>query len=275
MLNRSNIKRFIPPIVFSLIRSLNYQDNSIYSGNFKTWNDAMENSVGYSAHSILEKCKNSILKIKNNEAVFERDSVLFNEPQYPWPLIACLQHIALENRNTLKVIDFGGSLGSTYFQSKIFLEHLDQLSWTVVEQENFVECGLKNFVDNHLNFEYTITDTLNNTGPVNCMILSGVLQCLEEPFKLIDEVLNTNIKYLLLDRTSFITGEPRLMVLKINDIGQKASYPLWFFNEEELLVAITSKYDLLTEFDSTADGTFKNAENETMYWKGYLFKIKN
>ena len=269
----SFIKLFIPLIILTKLRLVKYKDNNIYTGNFKTWKNAMASSVGYNSPSILENCKNSILKVKNNEAIFERDSVLLNHPEYPWPLIACLQHIALEKDNTLNLIDFGGSLGSTYFQSRTFLNHIDQLNWTIVEQKNFVDCGLEHFVDDRLNFNYTIADALKNNRP-NCILLSGVLQCLEDPFKILNEVINTKTEYLLLDRTSFITGEPRLTVLRIDDTKYEASYPLWFFNEQELLAVILEKYDLLIDFDSTADGAFLTAEREKMYWKGYFLKIK-
>lgn len=269
----SFLKLFTPPIVLDKLRLLKYKDNNIYTGNFKTWSDAVSDSIGYNSSSILENCKNSILKVKNDEAIFERDSVLLDRPQYAWPLIASLQHIALENNNSLNIIDFGGSLGSTYFQIRPFTKHFKQLNWTIIEQKNFVDCGLKYFSDEHLNFKYTIADALKANTP-NCILLSGVLQCLEDPFKMLNEVIDTKTEYLLLDRTSFITGEPRITVLKINDNNHQVSYPLWFFNEDELLAIILKKYDLLIDFDSTADGAFLTAEKKKMYWKGYFFKIK-
>jgi putative methyltransferase (TIGR04325 family) len=38
-------------------------------------------------------------------------------------------------------LDFGGSLGSSYFQNKKFLDALRLVEWNVVEQENFVATG--------------------------------------------------------------------------------------------------------------------------------------
>ena len=45
--------------------------------------------------------------MKNGEAVYERDSVLFDEIQYSWGLLAGLQKAALENDGKLCVLDFG------------------------------------------------------------------------------------------------------------------------------------------------------------------------
>ena len=61
-------------------------------------------------------------KVKNGEAVYERDSVLFDEIQYSWGLLAGLEKAALEHDGKLCVLDFGGSLGSTYYQNKQFSE---------------------------------------------------------------------------------------------------------------------------------------------------------
>src|SRR5687767_3100200 len=84
----------------------------MWQGNYADWNEAILNSSGYNEMSIFEKVRNSLRKVKTGEAVYERDSVLFDKIQYAWPLLACLENIAIENDNTLHVIDFGGSLGS-------------------------------------------------------------------------------------------------------------------------------------------------------------------
>ena len=111
-----------------------------FSGNFSSWNEAAAMATGYQAAPILDKVKTAVLKVKRGEAVYERDSVLFNEVEYSWPLLATLNWIAAQNNGGLKVVDFGGSLGSSYFQNRKFLEPLD-IKWNVIEQENFVKAG--------------------------------------------------------------------------------------------------------------------------------------
>ncbi len=58
-------------------------------------------------------------KVVAGEAVYERDSVVFDHLEYAWPLLACLLQIAAERRS-LRVIDFGGSLGSSWRQNRRF-----------------------------------------------------------------------------------------------------------------------------------------------------------
>src|SRR4051812_2697231 len=89
-----------------------------WSGDFRSWQDAEKKSVGYDAQEIVEKVTRSVLKVKNAKAVYERDSVLFDKIEYSWPLLSALLWIALKKNNELSVVDFGGSLGSSYFQNK-------------------------------------------------------------------------------------------------------------------------------------------------------------
>lgn len=76
---------------------------------------------GYDSHKILDKCKRATLEVVNGNAVYERDSVLFDAIQYSWGLLAGLQYAAICTNNKLNVIDFGGSLGLTYHQNSNFL----------------------------------------------------------------------------------------------------------------------------------------------------------
>jgi len=51
-------------------------------------------STGYDNDMILEKTRLALLKVKNGEAAYERDSVVFEDIQYAWPLLAGLLWVA-------------------------------------------------------------------------------------------------------------------------------------------------------------------------------------
>lgn len=61
-------------------------------------------------------------------------------------------------RGALKVCDFGGSLESTYYQNKKFLDKITDVSWGVVEQRHFVDAGKKDFEDDRLKFFNTVDE---------------------------------------------------------------------------------------------------------------------
>src|SRR4051812_28170712 len=79
-------------------------------GNYTTWEEARKQCTGYDDLAIVEKVKSSVLKVKNGEAAYERDSVLFDEIQYSRPLLDAFQQVAAGSSGVLHVIDFGGSL---------------------------------------------------------------------------------------------------------------------------------------------------------------------
>ena len=250
------IKYSVPPvflIVYKKILNKNtinqLNNESIWSGNFPDWISASEATEGYQASQILAKVKDSVLKVKNGEAVYERDSVIFNEIQYSWALLAILLKIAIENNNKLSIIDFGGSLGTSYFQNKHFLTDLEELKWSVVEQEHFVKTGSDEIADNHLNFYFSIEEA-QKVVRHNVLLLSGVIQCLDRPYDWIDKFLNYNFEYIIIDRTTFTTEiKDRLAIQNVPENIYKASYPTWFFNEQKFIEIFESHYDLIARFE--------------------------
>lgn len=131
------IRQFIKK---SLVKILE-RNNSLRTKEYYSYEEANANGEGYEAKEILDKVKNSLQKVKKGEAVYERDSVIFDDLQHNWVLVATLQKIAIEKNLQLKVIDFGGSLGSTYFYVKKVLPNEIFISWSIVEQKHYVECG--------------------------------------------------------------------------------------------------------------------------------------
>lgn len=241
------IKDLVPLIVTKFINKIK-KNSKIY----KTWSGASKNSIGYDSEIILKKVKEALLRVKNGEAVYERDSVLFDKIEYPWPLLANLLWIASQNNNNLNVIDFGGSLGSSYFQNLNYLKHLNYLRWNIVEQKSFVDCGKEFFEDENLKFFYTINECLKTQKP-DVIILSSVLQYLEKPYDLIEEIINHNIKYILIDRTYFSEKEKdKISVQVVTKDIYKVSYPCWFFSLKKFLNIFIDHYRLISDFEDYA-----------------------
>jgi putative methyltransferase (TIGR04325 family) len=265
---------FVLPIFILIYRKIvpKKEKVGIWAGDFTSWEEAQLNCSGYDSDIILEKCKNALLKVKNKEAVYERDSVLFDKIQYSWGLLAGLQKVAIENNNNLNVLDFGGSLGSTYYQNKAFLSGLKKLGWNIVEQAHFVDCGKQNFENEQLNFYHTIEECTQNSKP-NVLLLSSVLQYLENPNQWIEKFNNLQIEYVIIDRTAFIdSDEDVLTIQNVAESIYKASYPAWFFNEEKLIQKF-NKYEF-TAFNSFVETQIVLNNNQHAYWKGFILKLK-
>lgn len=242
-----------------------------WSGPFSSWEEASKVCGGYDDELILEKCKNSLLKVKRGEAVYERDSVLFNRVEYNFPVLAGLQRAALGNNDgSLCVLDFGGSLGSTYFQNREFLKPVKDLKWCIVEQDNFVRCGKEYFEDDSLKFFYSMEQAFAFHFP-DVLLLSSVLQYLEDPYAFLHKVMGLQVEYIIIDRTSFLPdNEDVLMVQHVPESIYKASYPHWFFSETKFLRQFKTHYEELVR----ADSIFQlNIDGARSYFR--IFKRRN
>ena len=271
---RKIIKALTPPIIFNLLHQpIPIVNMSPWRGNYQSWAQAIDDSGGYNDETILNRVKDATLQVRHGQAVYERDSVLFNKKQYSWGLLAALQASAIQG-GELSILDFGGSLGSTYYQNRDFLKSI-KFIWHIVEQPHFVDAGKKHFKDDQLDFFYTVEESVKADQP-NVLLLSSVLQYLADPFQWIDKMLALNIDNIIIDRTSFISGDTaRITVQTVPEEIYKASYPCWFFHETAFLNTFTDRYDLIADFNSYADSSRMSEDGEHMYWKGYFLKRKN
>ncbi len=263
------LKKLLPPIVIDfLVRFKNRKYG--WHGNYKSWQDAQKNSTGYDSDEILRKVRNSMLKVKNNEAAYERDSVIFDEIQYSWPLLAGLMFAAALSGGKIRVLYFGGSLGSTYFQNKKFLDNFEEVSWCIVEQKKFVDVGISDFQDERLKFFYDVKSCMEIEKP-NILILSGVLQYLEKPYETLDELLSHRFEFVIVDRTPFSIINKEIITLQIvPPYIYNASYPCWFFEELKLLNYFKKRnFKLIEKFDAL-DGKTTN-----ICFKGFIFRRLN
>ena len=269
------IKKFIPPVFLELKNKLSGKKDVIYwHGRYKNWDEAKKKSKGYADEIILEKCKNALLAVKNGHAVAERDGILLNQTEYSWPVVAVLQKSAIENDNNLCVLDFGGSLGTSYFQNRLFLDEMKSVHWCIVEQPHFVACGKEHFENHQLHFFSTIEECLQKFTP-QVVLLSGVLPYLEQPFVWLDKFLQLGIRYFILDRV--LVSEDNEDIISVQHISKdlyEASYPLWIFNRTNLLKRFLNKYELIAEF-TPVDKQSVVIDGRNARYSGMLFSTKN
>lgn len=265
-----SVRDLLPPVILKRYQML--QGRYGYCGSYATWGEAKKNSTGYDSELILGKVRNSLLKVKRGEAVYERDSVLFDTVHYSWPLLAGLLWIASQKENRINLVDFGGSLGSTYYQNRKFLSHLKELRWNIVEQKRFVESGKRDFENGHLRFYHELEECFFEQRP-DAILFSSAIQYLERPYPLLEKVISLGFEFLLFDRTTFIeSGEDRITLQRVPPDIYEASYPAWFFNKEKFLDYFSAEYELVVEFEALA-GTIPLGDCFG-YDKGFIFRKK-
>jgi putative methyltransferase (TIGR04325 family) len=215
-------------------------------GDYNSWAEASKVSVGYNSDKILIKVAEATQTVLRGDAEFERDSVLFYEKEYQFHILTALLWIALNNNKHLSVLDFGGALGSTYIQNRVFLDKLN-VNWNIVEQQNFVDAGKQLFQNGRLRFYNTVDECMQHQSP-QLVLLSSVLAYLPAPYELLDEIFKLNLEYLILDKHPLIEAQnDRLTVQTVPPSIYDASYPSWFFSKKKFYAFLSSKYDIVYE----------------------------
>lgn len=268
-------KWLLPPIVLVPFRP-GYRDAPdsaprLHRGDYPDWPSAIAAAKGYDAANILEIQRAAMRKVRDGKAVYERDSVIFDEIEYFFPTLAALLLIASRKGNRLSVLDFGGALGSSYYQNRDMLSHLADLSWHVVEQGHFVSAGQAEFQNDQLRFFPTIEASAAVRLP-DVVLLSSVLQYLEKPMALLAEIAALSPDYILVDRTPVMDeGRERIVVQTVPPSIYPASYACRLFAPGAIETALAPAYQLLYHFDAHV-GTVIPVDNGIARYRGALFR---
>jgi putative methyltransferase (TIGR04325 family) len=242
-----------------------------YRGDYRDWASAIAAGKGYDATNILEIQRASMRKVRDGEAVYERDSVLFEKIEYFFPTLAALLLIASRNNNRLSVLDFGGALGSSYYQNRELLSHLSSLSWHVVEQAHFVAAGQAEFQNEQLRFYPSIADSWAARRP-DVVLFSSVLQYLEKPIDMLNQVADLRPDYILVDRTTVLDrGRERIVVQTVPPSIYPASYACRLFAPGAIEQTLEKRYDLLYGFEAHVGTVIQVGELLARY-RGMLFR---
>jgi putative methyltransferase (TIGR04325 family) len=240
------------------------------TGDYASWEEAKRESTGYADFEILAKTRASMLKVKSDPSLFERDSFLMTEPEYPFALITGLLRAALMQDGALSVLDFGGALGSSYFQCRRLLP-IAKVRWSVVEQPAHVACGRAEIEDEELKFYLSVEECLRSEQP-KVLVLSSVLPYLPDPHALLAELLGLRFLNVIVDRTGFLLRDAdRLTVQQVPEYIYKASYPAWFLSERKFLEHFEPSYRTVARF--RALDTLQ-PEDEPAIYLGFIFRLR-
>ena len=264
-ITKTIVRDYLPPAATQLLRRIR-GGGARFEGEYTSWEDASSNSNGYDAKEILAKVLSATLRVKRGEVAFERDSVVFEKIEYAWPVLSGLMWAAARNNGTLNVLDFGGALGSSYFQNLKFLQALPKVQWNIIEQVHYVSAGREYIQDETLRFYLSLNECLAENKP-NVILLSSVLQYLESPVHIIDQLRNVGASILIIDRTPFSDeGKDKLLIQHVPESIYSGSYPMWVFSESEFMKKIAANWNLVS-LTLSPEG-FANSTN------GFKFSFK-
>ncbi len=82
-------KRWLSPLFIGRLKSA-LRHGNYFSGDYPDWATAARHATGYADPSILDTVRAAMRQLRSGSAKYERDSVLFDEIQHSFPLLAGL-----------------------------------------------------------------------------------------------------------------------------------------------------------------------------------------
>jgi putative methyltransferase (TIGR04325 family) len=265
------VREWAPPAAVKLLRRLGGDRfaGMRFEGEFASWKDAVAASTGYHDPSILAKVANATLSVKRGDAAYERDSVLFSEVEYSWAVLSALMWAAALEGGRLSVLDFGGALGSTYFQHRTPLADLMEVRWGVVEQAHYVVAGKVALQDDRLRFFTTIEECASEIRP-NVILLGSVLQYLPEPYNILRRLGLTGAVVMIVDRTPFADiDDDTITVQRVQRSIYPATYPLRILSRKRTLGQLLPGWRFVAAIES-AEGEYTVNEAVTFKFDGFI-----
>lgn len=174
--------------------------------------------------------------------------MLFNDSVYPFAVVSALLRAASLNQNRLEVVDFGGSLGSTYHQCRAFLDCVETVDWRVVEQPAFADIGRRTFTNAELTFVSDLAE-LPRISDGGIVLACSVLQYMEVPSLMLARLGELPVRHLVIDRTPMSDSvADRLCVQYVPKSIYRASYPCWILSRSRLLALVSANWRLISDY---------------------------
>lgn len=226
-----------------------------FAGGYASWAEARAAATGYDDAAILEKVAAGARAVKAGRAAFERDSVTFAEPLRDTVMVEALNGAATPGA-PLRVLDFGGSLGSSYHQHRGFLAAKSGVQWHVVEQPHFVGLGRHEFETTELRFHDTIASAVAAGTPA-VVLAASVLQYLEAPWAILAELAALPANTWIIARTPFAASDrDHVAIQHVPAAIYRASYPAWVLSQAKFETFWTERNGRVT-WHPADDGRFK------------------
>ena len=145
----------------------------------KSWTDAVMRSSGYESDSTMKGILAANQTYKSKAGKFMDNRI---------QQVACAFLGGIVNSGKkIRVIDVGGAQGG-YFLALQRLAPSIQFEWVILETSAMCELAKK---VTSINRDISYVNSLNDVvGPFDIALLSGVLQCVEKPFELLDKLMD-------------------------------------------------------------------------------------
>jgi putative methyltransferase (TIGR04325 family) len=138
----------------------------------------------------------------------------------------------IKNKNSHKVLDFGGGAGYHFFLTKEFLEKKYNLDWNIVENSTMVNLCKRKIKDKKLFF---YNDLLKVKKKIDIIFSSCAINYCSEPQKILNDLMNFPCKYYYFVRTP-LSSKNNLKFDQFSMLSENGPGKLFLKNDEVVKV---------------------------------------
>lgn len=217
-----------PPILVDVYRHLKSPHHSgyLWEGIYPSYQDVPTMGEGYNGDVWINS------RTASTKSLIEALEVGGTVPVtlgFRYSSLAFLAALVLQNKDTARVLDFGGGMGVAYPQLRKSLFAPDAVEYFVVDNERSCEVGATLFRKYpHIHFHAKLDESIPD---VDIVFVSGALQYIQDYQGIIQMLAGYHSAYFLY--TFLSAGDiPTYMSSQRNLKG--SVFPAWFFNIHEL-----------------------------------------
>jgi putative methyltransferase (TIGR04325 family) len=237
-----------------------------YSGRYETWAAAERDAVNPEPETAIVRLAAATDAVRTGAGPYEQDSVVFPPPAEAAHILRLVDEIAAARGAGLRVLDFGGSLGSKYFWVRRHLDPNVRLDWDVVELARWVAHGTREFATESLHFSETIEEAVARGRP-DLVLCCGVLQYIQDPFAILERLMAAAPEYILLDRTPYsVSGTAEIVLQRVSAQIYPAAHASWLLSEADLLAVMARSYELVSRF------SYRQVYTRRAVFRGHVFR---
>jgi len=202
-------------------------DGPIWDGVYSSFSEVPVTGPGFDGETWVN---NSLKKI-----VALREKALESSPlppvsNYREALLPLLAALILQRKGSVRILDYGGGIGFTYYQTFYALSQTSKLEYHIIEREAVCQAGRDFFGQTNKIIKFHSSIDIVN-GVFDIVYMSSIIQYIDDWKELLRQVLMAlSPDYLLL--IDVFTGNIPTFATAQNYYGSKI--PQWFLNIGEL-----------------------------------------
>jgi putative methyltransferase (TIGR04325 family) len=209
------------------------QSEPIWEGVYNSFYEVPVEGPGFDGEIWIA---NSLKKIAVLRDEAEKNAPLPPTSNYREALLPLLAGLVYQENKGLRILDFGGGIGFTYFQTIYGLPSAENVEYDIFEVENVCQTGTDFFGADQDRPHFHSELPLAENGLFDIVHSGSALHYVEDWTKGIAQLCGLSQKYLLL--VDVPAGNIPTFVTAQNYYGSKI--PVRFFNVKELLSVIDS-----------------------------------